>query len=373
MAGGWRVDDGDPRAGRHYPGTWPVFEDWFASETAARAYVQAVRFRDGVSCPRCGAVDGVRERANQTWWCPPCRRSFSLTSGTLLDHTKLELRLWLRAAWLVTNTKNGLSAASLEQSLGIGYHSAWHLLHKLRAAMDQRGRDKLRGVVEIDETVVGGPEPGHHGRSRASKQLVIIAVEQTGTQGFGRIRMARIYNESTVCVRTFIEDNIEPGSTLLTDGLKAYATAVADLAEDHGFHYDHKPTALSRVPGKAHEHLPGVHRVASLLKRWLLGTHQGAVESQHLDSYLDEFVFRFNRRHSRARGLLFWRLVCSLTDTDPTRRSDVTARAANLTEIDHETQRAIRTDAARRNREQARSYKATQRETADRSATTDPF
>lgn len=348
--------------GRHYPRDWPEFEAWFPTEHAARSYVEAVRFRDGVCCYRCGRSDGVRRRPGPSWWCPSCRRSFTLTSGTLLERTRIDLRLWLRAAWLVSQSKSGVAAVTLERALGVHASTAWHLLHKLRSAMDQDQRSKLSGEVEIDEASVGGPEAGHPGRSRSRAQLVAIAVETYGDKGFGRARMARIYNESAVCLKDFIAENIEPGSLLLTDGLVAYKTAVAELAAE-GLHYDHTAMAVSSLPGEAHEYLPGVHRLAALVKRWLLGTHQGAVERQHLDAYLDEFVFRFNRRSSKSRGLLFYRLVEALVATPPVSRQTIEGRLAQMRVDDAITEAIIKEEEERRKQERNARSRAKKAET----------
>jgi transposase-like protein len=213
---------------------------------------------------------------------------------------------WFRAAWLVCGAKNGMSAKSLQISLGLdSYRTAWTLLHKLRTAMVRPGREKLSGEIEVDETFVGGPRSGRRGRGAAGKQIVAVAVEKPAghaQHGFGRARICVIENTQRRTLEEFVEETCEPGSIIYTDGLTSYQ-GLSNLG------YTHVVSSISASDDPAHVVMPAVHRVASLLKRWLLGTHQGGVAEQHLDAYLDEFVFRFNRRTSRKRGLLFYRLL----------------------------------------------------------------
>jgi hypothetical protein len=271
--------------------------------------------------------------ADRRWWCPSCHRRFSLTSGTALEHTRIPLRTWLLVAWYLTQTKVGISALSVERIIGVNYKTAWSLLHKMRAVVDQGPRQKLVGDIEVDETLVGGVDTGKRGRSKGKKQVVAIAVEHVSDTAMGRIRLARLPDASALTLADFIEANIDPGSILLTDDWTSYPTAVNELA-GRGLGYTLKATNIVASGQPAHVILPHVHRVASLLKRWDLGTHQGAIEGPHLDAYLDEFVFRFNRRGSRNRGLIFWRLVCALVESDPVTRSDLQLRREALSAAD---------------------------------------
>jgi hypothetical protein len=231
------------------------------------------------------------------------------------------LNTWLVVAWHLVQTKIGVSALSVQRITGVNYPTAWLLLQKMRAAMNQDEREKLRGDIEFDETYVGGVDPGAAGRSRGKKSPVAVACEVVSPKAMGRIRLARLPDASALAIADFLERNVEPGSVLLCDDWASYGPALSELRA-RGLHYTAKTTTLSKTETRAHLVHPHVHRVASLLKRWLLGTHQGAVSDQHLDAYLDEFVFRFNRRHSRNRGLIFYRLVCSLMEA----RSPVTAQ-----------------------------------------------
>jgi len=230
-------------------------------------------------------------------------------AGTVFQDSRTPLTTWFRAMWCVTSTKTGTSALALQQQLGLGsYQTAWTWLHKLRRAMVRPGRDRLSGHVEVDESFVGGLG-GAEGRSTATKALIVVAAEEVG-RGIGRIRMRRIPSASAVSLGAFVHEAIEPGSEVHTDGWHGY-----DRLKTSG--YRHRVTYLRGDAELAMEQLPRVHRVISLLKRWLLGTHQGAVSAAHLDYYLDEFTFRFNRRRSRHRGLLFLRLAQQAVAVSP--------------------------------------------------------
>lgn len=292
-----------------YPRTLSELEARFGREQACRDYLRRLRWPEGFVCPRCGGRSAWTTQRDLLF-CRGCGHQTSLTAGTIFQDTRKPLKLWFRAMWWVTTQKNGASALGLQRILGLGsYVTAWTWLHKLRRAMVRPGRDRLRGWVEVDETYVGGLEEGVRGRQTETKALVAVACEQDGP-GIGRIRLQRIANASGACLHAFIEQAIEPGSVLHTDGWEGYAGL-----ERKG--YGHKVTVLRGRRSTPAQLMPRVHRVASLLKRWLLGTHQGAVSREHLDYYLDEFTFRFNRRRSRSRGKLFYRLVQQAAAVDP--------------------------------------------------------
>jgi len=294
-----------------YPRTLDELEDRFSTETACRDYLVSLRWPDGFRCPRCGHGQAwpVRTVLLQ---CTGCGHQASVTAGTIFERTHKPLRTWFRAIWYVTSQKNRASALGLQRVLGLGsYQTAWAWLHKLRRAMVRPGRDRLSGRVEVDETYLGGLEEGKQGREPGRKALIVIAAQEDGTR-IGRIRMRRVPDASAKSLQGFITDVVEPGSTVHSDGWSGYVTL-----KDKGYH--HEATAQGRlgVPGAEEDLLPRVHRVVSLLKRWLLGTHQGAVSPEHLDYYLDEFTFRFNRRSSRYRGKLFYRLIQQAVAVDP--------------------------------------------------------
>jgi transposase-like protein len=284
-----------------YPRDLAEFEGRFASEEACRDYLYQLRWPDGFRCPNCG--HGQAWPVRKVYFeCARCGRQTSVTAGTIFQDSRQPLRLWFRAMWWVTTQKNGASALGMQRVLGLrSYKTAWSWLHKLRRAMVRPGRDRLTGRVEVDETLLGGLEEGVRGRQTESKVLLAVAAQENGA-GIGRVRMRSIPDASARSLMAFVQDSLEPGATVHTDGWLGY-----EPLRKHG--YRHEVTSLRGRAESASELLPRVHRVVSLLKRWLLGTHQGGVSPQHLDYYLDEFTFRFNRRHSRSRGKLFYRLV----------------------------------------------------------------
>jgi transposase-like protein len=291
-----------------YPRTLAEFEARFATEEACHAYLAQLRWPQGFVCPRCGGTKAWPARTRLSH-CAGCGRQTSVTAGTIFPDTRSPLTTWFRAMWAVTSRKPGTSALALQQILGLGsYQTAWTWLHKLRRAMVRPGRDRLAGHVEVDETLLGGLG-GARGRSTAKKALIVIAAEEVGHR-IGRIRMRQIPDGSADSLQAFIQEAIEPGSVVHTDGWDGYARLKANG-------YRHRVTFLRGEPELASELLPRVHLVVSLLKRWLLGTHQGAVSRAHLDYYLDEFTFRFNRRTSRHRGKLFFRLVQQAVAIEP--------------------------------------------------------
>ena len=222
--------------------------------------------------------------------------------------------------WWVTAQKNGASALGLQRILGLkNYRTAWTWLHKLRRAMVRPGRDRLAGTVEVDETYLGGLEEGLRGRQVETKALIVVAAQEDG-QGIGRIRLRRIADASAASLIRFIEDAVEPGSVVHTDGWLGY-----EPLEKKG--YRHAVTYLRGREESPSELMPRVHLVVSLLKRWLIGTHQGAVSHKHLDYYLDEFTFRFNRRRSRSRGKLFFRLVQQAVAVEPATYASIVRNA----------------------------------------------
>ena len=299
-----------------YPTTWVEFLDQFSSEDACARYLEKVRWPNGFTCPRCGVVAEPYRSSRGRMMCRGCRIQTTVTAGTILDKTRTSLRVWLAAMWYVTNQKHGVSALGLQRVLGFGsYQTAWAILHRLRRAMVRPGRDQLHGDVEVDETHVAitdiaKTKAGRGIQSNTLDAIVVIAIERLETKGFGRIRLRRVLSKSSKHILPFIREVVAPGSRVCTDGSGAYLELTAD-----GF--VHQKNVLLGSDQPAHAVLPGVHRVAALLQRWLLGTHHGAVHAGHLDSYLDEFVFRFNRRTSRSRGLLFYRLVEQAVATAP--------------------------------------------------------
>ena len=300
------------QAGKHYPSSLGDFRAWFRTDSDCLDYLEWLRWPQGFICADCGHARGWR-MADGRVKCGDCGARTSVTAGTIFDRTRTPLTVWFATVWMFASQKDGISALALKRQLEIGsYQTAWAMLHRLRSVLVRPGRERLCGDVEVDETFIGGEQPGlRGGRQRGKKVLVGVAVERTEPKGFGRARLAPLTDASAASLRAFLTDNVEPGAKVITDGWQPYAAASAGL-------YDHEPhPGASRA--EASKVLPGVHKVASLVKRWLLGTHQGSVDAAHLPDYLNEFVFRFNRRRSRSRGLVFYRVLELAVAHEPVR------------------------------------------------------
>jgi len=314
------VDADQPRAGVHYPRSAGQFQSWFATDADCLDYLDWLRWPGGFVCPRCGHAGGWAV-ADGRYKCAGCGGRTSVTAGTLFDRRRTPLTVWFTACWMFATGKDGMSALGLQRALEIGsYPTAWAMLHRLRSVLVRPGRERLTGMVEVDETFIGGEEAGlRGGRARGKKVLTGIAVEVTPPKGMGRCRMAPLADASAASLHAFVTDHIEPGATVITDAWQGYR-GLEELGYLHNRRSQRAARARGQDPG---ELLPAVHRVASLAKRWLLGTHQGSVEPAHLPSYLNEFVFRFNRRRSRSRGLVFYRVLQLAIAHDPVRYRDL--------------------------------------------------
>lgn len=293
-----------------YPRDLAEFERRFATEEACRLYLTQLRWPDGFRCPRCGRQKAWPAREGRLWHCADCGHQTSVTAGTIFQDTRTPLPTWFRAMWWVTSQKTGASALGLQRVLGLrSYKTAWTWLHKLRRAMIRPHRDRLAGRVEVDEAYIGGVHAGRPGRQTETKALVAVAV-QIERRRLGRIRLRRIPDASGQTLMAFVRDVVQAGSLVHTDGWMGY-----EPLQRHG--YKHRITFLEAQARSPSQLMPHVHQVVSLLKRWLLGTHHGAVTHEHLEYYLDEFTFRFNRRRSRSRGKLFFRLAEQAVAVEP--------------------------------------------------------
>lgn len=290
-----------------YPKNVVELMDLFPTEEACLEYLTLIRWPDGYVCMRCDGKD-VWKMSSGLYRCQACRYAGSVISGTLFQDTHKPLRLWFQAIWYVVSQKNGVSALGLQKALGLGsYHTAWEWLHKLRRAMVRPGRDKLSGIVEVNEAHIGGEHTGKRGRGAEGKSLVLIAAEDTG-KSIGRIRLSTISDASGDVLTNTIQQMVSPGSTIRTDGWIGYSGL-----NNNG--YIHLPISNNNV--KEEDAIQIAHRVAALLKRWIVGTHHGAIAHKNLPYYLDEFTFRFNRRTSSSRGKLFLRLIEQALEIDP--------------------------------------------------------
>jgi len=303
-----------------YPLTLLEFENRFSTEENSRNYLFKLRWPDGFCCPRC-SNENAWPISNVHYQCTNCNYQASVIAGTIFHKTRKPLTIWFRIIWWLAGQKNGASALGLKRILGLKrYDTAWTWLHKIRRAMVTPGRDCLNGSVEVDEAYIGGKKPGKRGRGAEGKALVFIAVEANNTKT-GRIRLQRIADASAKSLEDAIKKNIQLGSTILTDGWNGYNQVV-----NKGF--KHEVIRQDSVIGD--DLLPHCHQVVSLLKRWLLGTHQGAVSHKYLDYYLDEYTFRFNRRKSNHRGKLFYRLIQNAVHVNPTTRRQIIQKSDKL-------------------------------------------
>jgi transposase-like protein len=291
-----------------YPKNLLELERRFSTEEACRQYLYGLRWSGGFRCPRCGHGKGWHSK-NGLIQCAGCDYKASVIAGTVFEGTRKPLVLWFRAIWWVTSQKNGANARGVQRVLGLGsYETAWTWLHKLRRAMVRPGRDRLSGTVEVDETYIGGVKPGKRGRGAEGKALVLIAAQEDGKR-IGRIRLERVKDASAKSLEPAVGRAVEPGSVVRTDDWNGY----------NGLKRLGYTREIARKDGIVGDNLlPLCNTVAALVKRWLIGTHQGGVAHEHLDYYLDEYTFRFNRRTSRSRGKLFYRLLQQAVATEPT-------------------------------------------------------
>jgi hypothetical protein len=295
-----------------YPKDFQEFLSQFPDEKSCWQYLIDIRWPEGYICAQC--------KSKRYWLtskhkihCADCEKEFSITSGTIFQDSKKPLLLWFHIMWWVVAQKTGASANNLKDFMGFGSdETAWNWLHKLRRAMVRGGREKLSGEVEVDEAYIGGEETGKgkQGRGAEEKILVAVATECIGKK-IGRVRFQIVSDASTENLLPFVENNVEQGSDVITDGWSGYNF----LHKNEN--YNHQEKVIAGSGKKANELLPHVHLVISLLKRWIYGTHQGKISPKYLAYYLDEFAFRFNRKMSTYRGKLFYRLMQQAVTTPP--------------------------------------------------------
>ena len=311
-----------------YPKHFQEFLAQFPDEQSCWRYLIEIRWPEGYQCFNC--------KSSKYWLtskhkihCSECQKEFSITSGTIFQDSKKPLLLWFHIMWWVVAQKTGVSASNMMDFMGFGsYETVWMWLQKLRRAMVRPGRDMLSGVVEVDETYIGGIESdsGKQGRGAETKTLVVVACECIGKQ-IGRVRFKCIGDATADNLIPFIQNNVAQGSTIVTDGWKGYKPLPLKK-EDSDNGYIHEVKVISGSGSQAHELLPHVHMVDSLIKRWLLGTHQGRVSPKYLPYYLDEFAFRFNRKMSTHRGKLFYRLIQQAVTTLPETHNEIKKQLA---------------------------------------------
>lgn len=296
-----------------FPKTAMEFDKRFSTEKACREYLVRLRWPEGFRCPACQNAKAWMNNRHLLV-CAACGRQSSLTAGTVMHGSRKSLLMWFKAMWWVCTQKTGGSARGLQRLLGLGsYQTAWAWLQKLRRAMIRAGREPLEGPVEVDDGFVGGEEEGVVGRETFKKAKIVVAVEVRGPhrETLGRVRMQVVPDFSCESLVGFTVSHVSHGSVVITDGWSGY-----EPLGRHGFVHQVRDATPSKK--EKDEWLPNVHLGISLLKRWLLGTHQGAVRPKQLQHYLDEFAFRYNRRKSQHVGKIFYRMLQGATATQPT-------------------------------------------------------
>jgi len=283
-----------PRPG--FPRNLQEFQRQFATETACYEYLAVCRWPDGFVCPRCGHGRAYRLTASRRWQCVACRAQVSLTAGTVLHNTKTPLTVWFWAPYLAVTDKRGISALLLQRQLGLRrYETAWMLLHKLRRAMVNTARARLHGEVEIDDTWVGGEQPGIRGSRQLKGRkaaIVVVAVEKRGDAS-NRLRLAVIPDFKQAPMLAFVQHHVAPGSPIYTDGLKSYGGLQAAGVR----HVPRTQPPRTALRSGAPSVVPLADRAIGNLQQWLTGTYHGVSKPQ-LQVYLDEFAFRHNRRRT---------------------------------------------------------------------------
>lgn len=287
-----------------YPSDFEEFLSWFSSEADCLAYLEWVRWGEGFDCPKCHGKKFWKLNTGLRM-CTACRHKTSARAGTVFDDGRKSLRLWFHVMWLLMAQKTGVSAQNFCDTFGFGsYQTTWGWLQKLRSVMIRSGREMLTGRVELDGTYIGGQKEGVRGRGAACKVLVLTAVEGENAKKLGRVRFRIVASHGSAPIKSFVSDYIQEGATVVTDGLGSY-----DFLDKMAYKHEKHVLSGKGKSNSTDSNLEHVHLVVSLLKRWLLGTHQGSVTPEHLAGYLDEFAFRFNRRLSTHRGKLFYRLM----------------------------------------------------------------
>lgn len=284
---------------RDFPRTATEFEKRFATEEDCRAYWIEARWGGRPACARCNSTRVWTIREGTTFQCADCRHQTSLTSGTLLEKTRKPLKMWFRAVFEISTRRTGISAKDLERIMGFGsYKTAWTWLHKLRAALVRPDREPLGPFVQMDEALVGGKGGPH-------KELVLVAAEVDG-----RVRLAHAATNDKATLKRFTDEQVAADARVTTDGLASYDSESLGKRP-------HEAKVQTKAERRENDAVQSCHWTISLLKRWLLGTHAGAVSPKHLQAYLDEYAFRHNRRRTNGVGRIAARVIERLVARQP--------------------------------------------------------
>lgn len=283
----------------------------FDSEDACRDYLFKLRWPDGFVCPVCGFRDYYHITTRHKFACKSCRYQASVTAGTVMDRSHLSLRTWIWSIYLVSRDKRGYSAMQLSRVLNLPYNTAWFLLHRIRNAMAERdNRYMLKGIVELDDTYLGKAKKGSKRGRGTAKSKVVIALSK-GEDGKPQyVKMQVVPDLKGKTIAKFAKCSIVEGATVQTDAYHSYRKP---LAEKHLHEY--------QVFDADSDMLKWLHIIVSNAKAFVSGTFHG-LGKKHLQSYLDEFCYRFNRR---AMGcVIFDRLLLAVTQSAPLRFADLT-------------------------------------------------
>jgi transposase-like protein len=298
-----------------FPKSEIEFDLRFSDPNACYQYLFAMKWPNGFMCKK--FENGSFWHSNRDLYiCTRCNHQHSLTAGTIMDSSKKPITYWFKAMWWFTTRKSGVNAVNLKDLLGLGsYQTAWSWLQKLRRCTIRKDREKLSGRVEVDEFVLGGRRSGKRGRGAEHKTIVAIAVERDPKiPEIGRIRLQVILDYTSFSLQTFIDENVEPGSTIVTDFWSSYPPIIKEQ-----YHVRVNQTES----GFQEDSLYGAHLVVSLVKRLMSSTFQGRFEPKYLQNYLDEYVFRFNRRKSKYIGKKFMRIVQQVVSSVKLRCQDI--------------------------------------------------
>lgn len=275
-----------------FPETFYDFQRQFATDDACFAYVADLRWPGGFKCVNCGGKTAYARPERKAVQCTKCRSYASITAGTVMEKSHIPICKWLLAAWMLVSSKGGIAAIELARQIGVSDETAHTMLHKLRHAMVDPDRSQLNGVVEVDETYIGAPHSGPRGRGALGKVIVVGAIEAGTGRPIKRLRLRAIEDAKGSTLELFVRDAVALGSTVETDGNPAY-NRLSKIG------YKHAP--ISTAWGAEQDDvLPALHVAFSNLKSWIRGTLHGSFSAKHLQAYLNEFVFRFNRRKNLA-------------------------------------------------------------------------
>jgi len=289
------------------------FHQRFPTHKECTEHLFKLRWPDGFACPRCKCQKYSFHSTRCLYRCKNCKHDVSLTAGSVMHKTRTPLMVWFWAIFLVACDKRGHSALSISKELKISYWAAWTLLQKIRKSMrEQDSQYKLQGIIEIDDAYFGGKSTGKkRGRGTNQPKVIVAVSTDKDKKHAGFVKMKVVKDLDTSTVNKFIAKNVEPGSKVQTDDLSIYS-----FLDKHGIDHEIYPTVSGEKP------LPWVHTIISNAKAFILGTYHGRMIPKHIQLYLDEFCYRFNRRFWEHQ--LFDRLLSACINCETTTYGELT-------------------------------------------------